>query len=358
MIPLAAADRSIGLCTDAALYMQLLGAWVVPVYAPNFEQVFGYDREAHMRMQLVLCKVQRCQQLMQQYLNDIGSSAQLLYTGHTSLDPLAFSPQHQQLRTASRAAGLQQPGSSSSSSSSNDGAASMPLAAAAEPLAALHVRGKSSLKHTKQLLDCWLSHPEWPRLTVVGPFPNEQVSLQMTKEALAAGNIAMPRPGKAAGPGWPQFDPLPQGDMSALLLSHALHIIPSEREGFGHSINEGRAAGAVLLVPDHPPMNELVRQSAGLLMRPAAVFSHADDPVPVLGKYGNISASMSPQDICGAVSRALQLSQQERLAMGRRARQLFEADRRPFEQQMAQLPALLRRLAGAAAADGQRVPQQ
>jgi hypothetical protein len=30
LIPLAAADRSIGLCTDAALYMQLLGAWIVP----------------------------------------------------------------------------------------------------------------------------------------------------------------------------------------------------------------------------------------------------------------------------------------------------------------------------------------
>jgi hypothetical protein len=30
IIPLAAADRSIGLCTDAALYMQLLGAWIVP----------------------------------------------------------------------------------------------------------------------------------------------------------------------------------------------------------------------------------------------------------------------------------------------------------------------------------------
>lgn len=38
-----------------------------------------------MRMQLVLCKVQRCQQLMQQYLNDIGSSAQLLYTGSREL---------------------------------------------------------------------------------------------------------------------------------------------------------------------------------------------------------------------------------------------------------------------------------
>jgi hypothetical protein len=30
LIPLAAADRSIGLCTDAALYMQLLSAWIVP----------------------------------------------------------------------------------------------------------------------------------------------------------------------------------------------------------------------------------------------------------------------------------------------------------------------------------------
>jgi hypothetical protein len=99
----------------------------------------------------------------------------------------------------------------------------------------------------------------------------------------------------AAGPGWPQFDPLPQADMSALLLSHALHIVPSEREGFGHSINEGRAAGALLLVPGHPPMNELVRLGAGLLMQPAAVFSHSDDPVPVLGRYGNISASVSPQ---------------------------------------------------------------
>jgi hypothetical protein len=32
-------------------------------------------------MQLVLCKVHRCQELMQQYLKDIGSRAQLLYTG-------------------------------------------------------------------------------------------------------------------------------------------------------------------------------------------------------------------------------------------------------------------------------------
>jgi hypothetical protein len=114
------------------------------------------------------------------------------YAGHTSIDPLAFLPGQQHLAAA---AGLQE----TDSSSSSDSAAIMPLAAAAEPVAALHVRGKSSLKHTKQLLDCWLSHPEWPKLTVVGPMPNEQVSLQITKQVMAAGNIAVPRPGRAAG---------------------------------------------------------------------------------------------------------------------------------------------------------------
>jgi len=42
-------------------------------------------------------------------------------------------------------------------------------------------------------------------------------------------------------------------------------------------------------------MNELVREGSGVLLEPHLTFSHEDPPVPVLGKYGNISASMSPQ---------------------------------------------------------------
>lgn len=124
-IPLADSDRSIGLCTDAALYMQLLDAWIVPnthlglkqaqqcadssavlfleplyepwtnwllkstitvaVYAPNFEHVFEYDQDAHKRMQLILCKVYRCEELMDAYIEDIGSEAILVYTGAYTL---------------------------------------------------------------------------------------------------------------------------------------------------------------------------------------------------------------------------------------------------------------------------------
>jgi hypothetical protein len=57
--------------------------------------------------------------------------------------------------------------------------------------------------------------------------------------------LTLPAPFLCAGPNWPVFEPLTAGQLSALLLSHAVHIMPSEREGFGHSINEGRAAGRV-----------------------------------------------------------------------------------------------------------------
>lgn len=68
-----------------------------------------------------------------------------------------------------------------------------------QPLSVLHVRGKSGLKHTKQLLDCWLQHPEWPQLTVVGPMPNEQISGADAKKYMAAPNIRVPSPGKQQG---------------------------------------------------------------------------------------------------------------------------------------------------------------
>jgi hypothetical protein len=63
----------------------------------------------------------------------------------------------------------------------------------------LHVRGKSGLKHTKQLLDCWMQHPEWPQLTVIGPMPNEQITGAEARRFMAAPNIHAPNPGKAQG---------------------------------------------------------------------------------------------------------------------------------------------------------------
>ena len=141
-------------------------------------------------------------------------------------------------------------------------------------------------------------------------------------------------PAVVAGPGWPRFDPLPRGELAALQLSSGVHICPSEREGYGLYLAEGRAAGALVVATDHAPMNEQVRQcrgaaavlcaalapdssarkpawaaktraptdrpsffqvnpTTGVLIRPDRVFSQPGPPRPALGRFGNISASVS-----------------------------------------------------------------
>lgn len=99
----------------------------------------------------------------------------------------------------------------------------------------------------------------------------------------------------ASGPNWPEFQPLRPHGLSHLQQSTPLHVCPSEREGFGHYINEARAAGAVVIAPDHPPMNELVNATTGVLIRVNRTFSQPGPPEPALGRYGHISASVSPQ---------------------------------------------------------------
>jgi len=47
-----------------------------------------------------------------------------------------------------------------------------------------HLKGRSGLKHTNQLLECWRSRPELPTLTVVGKFSWNEV-----KESSKAPNI-------------------------------------------------------------------------------------------------------------------------------------------------------------------------
>jgi hypothetical protein len=63
-------------------------------------------------------------------------------------------------------------------------------------------------------------------------------------------------------------------------------------------------------------MNELVRGGSGILLAPHHTFSHDDPPVPVLGKYGNISASMSPEVSCSRLVWLLLLLLRDRWGVG------------------------------------------
>jgi len=51
----------------------------------------------------------------------------------------------------------------------------------------------------------------------------------------------------------------------------------------------------VVITPDHPPMNELVRPEWGELIGGGLPFTHPADPQPALLPFGNLSVTVSPE---------------------------------------------------------------
>jgi hypothetical protein len=142
---------------------------------------------------------------------------------------------------------------------------------------AIHVAGQSGSKRTNRVLETWLAHPEFPPITVVcncalgggAAKPGLAKTCCKTKHldkfdqaALAAAkNIDV------------RAEFVPTGELSRLQMQAGIHICPSSTEGFGHYINEARGIGRLVVVPDAPPMNELVSRRDGILITPAKVLA-------------------------------------------------------------------------------------
>jgi hypothetical protein len=202
----------------------------------------------------------------------------------------------------------------------------------------LHVKGKSGLKHTQQLLSCWRWHPGFPRLTLVGQFRYEEY-----KDFLHLPNIRfLPRP----TPNDTETELVPFEAITAAMNEAGVHVCVSEREGFGHYLNEARALGALVLTTDHPPMNEMVGAESGVLVKPYRTNSYGD--LQLLAPYGDINAFVSPFDICGGVVEVLEMPLRRRRQLARRARAEYLAQRRDFLHQLAELSAELEEYRGAA----------
>ena len=116
------------------------------------------------------------------------------------------------------------------------------------------------------------------------------------------------------------FKDIDQSGMDRIVARRGLHLCPSEREGFGHYIFGPMSIGAVVLVPDSPPMNELVDASCGLLV-PAIVEDR--------GLYSN--ATVSVDDLAEALRHFMAMELERKLDMGQRARLKAEAMREEFE---------------------------
>jgi glycosyltransferase involved in cell wall biosynthesis len=112
-----------------------------------------------------------------------------------------------------------------------------------------------------------------------------------------------------------------------LLQDKGVHLCPSQAEGFGHYLNEARAAGALVVTTDMPPMNELVRPDSGVLVPCSKMYVDAD---PSIDRFIH-RCDVSAQDMNSAYATVSQMSEEEKRERGRRSRQAYEEDALYFE---------------------------
>jgi glycosyltransferase involved in cell wall biosynthesis len=179
----------------------------------------------------------------------------------------------------------------------------------------LHLRGVSIQKQTDVVIETWLQNPEFPRLTVVATMRDD---------------FSVPVPLRAADNIEIRIGRLPTAELRSLQFKCGIHVCPSLSEGFGHSLNEARSCGSVLITTNGPPMRDFV------------VHGISGMHVPVRGaNIGEFRKSISfrvcAEDLASTVRQVLKMPPDERRKIGCSAREHFLKDRAAFEAAIAEL---------------------
>lgn len=199
----------------------------------------------------------------------------------------------------------------------------------ARSLMGLHMAGASIAKGTEAVLDVWSEHPEWPLLRVLRRSRGYAGEPIAWRERPAAPNIQI------------IGERVDDRTLIRWQNESALHVCPSEAEGFGHNILEAMSVGAVVISTDAPPMNEIVTEGAGLL-----VAAERSEPMSLGRRY-----FVSRADLAARIRAALAMTDAEREAMGQAARARFEQNNGAFRARLAQnLESLRAAAAGARSA--------
>jgi hypothetical protein len=171
-----------------------------------------------------------------------------------------------------------------------------------------HFRGKAETRHTRSLIDIWAKDRTLPPIHVQAYGPDVGLDIGSW---LSDGRINMFLGKFATDDAY--FDSISRFGM---------HLCTSQVEGFGHYINEARAMRALTITLDAPPMNELVTEECGLLVRSSSKL-----PANLGTRF-----LASAEDLRAAIHRALSLSVAERKARGRAARHAYEQGRDAFQE--------------------------
>jgi hypothetical protein len=195
----------------------------------------------------------------------------------------------------------------------------------------VHFAGKSWLKQTDKVLECWIDNKGFPQYN----YPELHITCRdmcITRSTDMSRLLAEFVPSEKDGIYhhshfkniiWYQHLDTP--DIIRLCVSAGCHIYPSSIEGYGHCINEARSAGSIVITVDAPPMNELISKDDGILI--------SAKPIPSMHITGNTSSHPNSQacyidteDLTLAIHRYFSLSEPTKRQMRETLRKRYELD--------------------------------
>lgn len=157
----------------------------------------------------------------------------------------------------------------------------------------MHLRGRSAMKGTEQVIEAWRKDEELPPLTIISKEP-----------------VKLP-------PGLDKritvIDSPTDAERNRLMNEASIHVCPSIAEGWGHYITEAMSVGATVVTTDASPMNEHIRPQWGYLLGVTATRNH----------HQSVLTFTSPELISKGVRRAVALGPEKRARIGEVARAQF-----------------------------------
>jgi glycosyltransferase involved in cell wall biosynthesis len=179
-----------------------------------------------------------------------------------------------------------------------------------DEITCLHIAGASSWKGTAAVVEAWRRRPDWPHLVIIRN-PKQYGGAPLMEFPLIPNITFVDR----------NVDPI---ELRKYQNACAVHICPSEAEGFGHIIVEAMSCRAVVVTTDGAPMNEIVTADRGYLAR----VSHMQ-PMRRATRY-----FVDVDDLGRQIDRVLALKPDQRLALGKNARQWYLTQREAFASAM------------------------
>ncbi|KAE9094179.1 hypothetical protein PF010_g17206 [Phytophthora fragariae] len=283
---------------------------------PNIE-MYELESAHYWRADVILCKTALCARYLRKWFRQEGNprATRVVYTRHTTTN-LALTLKSE--LSTSEAAAL--------------------AAKNFSDVSFLHTAGKSMQKGTRQVLDCWLSQPEFPPLDFYVDRELYDGAFNDYEERIRdSGNVRLHTGGLSAEA------------FGRVIAQGRYFLCPSMMEGYGHYINQARSANAFIITTDAAPMNELITPSSGALVRARTgaygeqFMGGVSSKEHALRNVSGLVAGFEKDDVCNTVVGVLKSSTAEnREQRATRALQQYYFDTVFFAHKMKELRAFAR----------------